>query len=169
MEVNRIFDIVSTKVVINENILLIPWLKVIKETYKEYINAFCYIHYYTDPTGAYYVYEEDIRKEKLLKDFPGDYKPTDKIIANAIKELYDRRVLNNTIIRHWSSCKSLLDKFSAYADSVILDDTKDGNMAHAQRILDKIEKNMKMFISATKLMEEEQAKTRGNRKRAYDE
>lgn len=166
---DKIFDIVSNKVVVNENVLLIPWLKAIKDKYSDYMNALSYCHYFTDPHSPYYTYEETVRQEKLLQDYPGDYKVTDKEITDALNELYNIRIKYNTIVRHWESCKNLLDKFSDYADSVILDDSKEGNMAHAQRILDKLDKNMENFRKATKAMEEEVNKKRGSQNTGYDE
>lgn len=166
---DNIFDIVNSKVVINENVLLIPWLKAIEEKYDNVIHALCYCHYFTFVNGPYYTYPEDVRQDKLLKDFPGDYKITDKEICDAINNLHDIRVKYNTVIRYWDSCKILLEKLSDYNQTVILDDGKEGNMTHVQRNMDKLGQNIKSYTSATKIMEEEQSKARGQTKRGYDQ
>ena len=165
---DKIFDIENGKIVINQHCLLIPWLKAIIDEYKEPINALCYVKYYSDIVGPYSDFGDDIKKEELLKDFPGEYSPEDLVIIEAIDKLQERWKYETTL-RHFSSVRRLVNKFSDYADSVILDDGKDtNNIASAQRIVKDCLKTVKDFRSIEKVVQEDILKTRGNKEVAYD-
>ena len=49
----EIFDIVSGKIVVNENVLLIPELKAVHDKYKDPIPALSFLHYKYSPKGPY--------------------------------------------------------------------------------------------------------------------
>lgn len=165
---DRIFDIENGKVVISKNTLLIPWLNVIVEKYKSNINALCYVKYFTDIVGPYSDFSDEVKTSELLKDFPGDYNITDIEITEAIEKL-QLRWKNETTLRHFNSVRRLVNKFSDYADSVILDDGKEtNNITSAKSIVKDCLKTIKDFRNMEKIVQEEILKTRGNKEVAYD-
>jgi hypothetical protein len=87
-----IFQIQNGQVVINENILLIPYLRVIHDKYPtDRIKVFAYIHYSTLPANLniYTNIHEELREGRLRKDFPG-FDHDDPDVQHAIKRLKEK-------------------------------------------------------------------------------
>lgn len=166
---DKIFDIENERVVINENCLLIPELSVIAEAYGGDINPFCYVHYMTDLNSPYYYSDKDFQSELVYKSFPGNYKPTDKIICDAVNFLYDYRVKRNTIIRLWEAGKAMVDKLADYLLTTEIDDSREsGNITNILRTIEKIDKTIANFTKLEKAKLEQEAATRGNQELGYD-
>lgn len=166
---DQIFDIENGKVIINTNCLLIPQFKLIHDTYDGDINAFSYIHFMTDLSSPYYNDDKALQSDIVYKEFPGNYKPTDKIICDAYNLLYNYRVKENVIIRHWEAGRAMVNKLSDYMYTTRLDDSKDtGNITNILRMIDKISNTIKNFRALEKAKNEEQAKLRGDEEIAYD-
>ena len=165
---NKIFDIEDGKVVISTDVLNIPWLKCIVEKYELPMAALNFVHYMTDPVSSYFNLGEDERSDKLLKDFPGDYKVTDLEINEAIAELIHLRVNSDPIIRLKVASQTLLNKVSRHCETVILSDGKEGNMADALRVLEKADKYAANFMGLSAKVEEKLKKGRGGINLSYD-
>lgn len=165
---NKIFDIEEGKVVISPDVLNIPWLRCIVDKYEYHMAALNYVHYMTDPISSYFNLGELERSDKLLKDFPGDYKKTDLEICNAVSNLLDLRVNNDPIIRLKNAAQILLNKISIHCESVILSDGREGNMGDALKVLEKADKYATNFMGLSKKAEETLKKGRGGVELAYD-
>lgn len=162
-----IFEIRDGKVVINENVLLIPRLKAVHEAYEDNIQALSYCHFMTHPASPYRNDDEEFQSELIYKEFPGTYKPVDKVICQAIEWLEARNL--TTTRKFYIANKKLVEKLSAYAETVILDDSKDtGNIAHAMRLIEKCGKIIDEFRKLEKRHDEDMRKSRTNAKIAYD-
>lgn len=165
-----IFDIENDEVVLNHNIYSIPVFKAIKDKYPEdYIQAFNFIHHMTSITSPYYNYKEDERRAILYKDFPGEYHPMHREVAEAESFLFDVRIRENTLINFWNSAKNMLDKMSNYLNSAIIDDSKEGNISNILRTLEKTDKLMSNFKKLEEQLEKEMAKARGDKDIGYDQ
>ena len=165
---DKIFEVENGKVILNENVLLIPFLKKIVDKYEDYINALTYLKFYTEITGPYSDFDNEVKSERLLKDFPGDYKITDLEMCEAINRL-EEVWRSETSLRFFYSCRIGVNKLSNYLENVILTDDKENkNIADVQKLIDKCLKTIKDFRNMEKIVEEEVLKTRGNKEIAYD-
>lgn len=159
------FDIENNRVVLTPEVLLIPEMRAVWEHYK-HINPICYIVFRvsTARNNIYRDEPEDTIDQVLLKDFPGDYKITDDLIVAAIEKLES---LEPTIVRYYRSIKKLVEKLSTYANTAIIDDSKDGNIAHVLRMVKEAQSVIATFSKAEKDIE--QAILPKNKKKlAYD-
>lgn len=165
----KIFDIVGDKVVINENVLLVPWIKAVKDKYKDYLNALSYCHYRTATDSVYSNLPTEEKERRIQEEFPGDYFVTDKEIADCVNNLLEVRVKYNTIIRNWLATKTMVDKLSDYLMTTEIDDSKeDGNIIYILRIIKDINHTISNFRELEKVMKEE-TNSRGNSQLGYDQ
>ena len=162
-----IFEIRNSKVVVNENVLLIPVLKAVHDKYKNYIQALTYCHYMTHPSSPYRNEDQDLQSDLVYAEYPGDYKPVDKEICKAVEWLQLRYL--TTTRKFYLANKKLVEKLAAYAETVILDDSKDtGNITHSLRLVEKCGKIIDEFKKLENRHDDEQRKSRTNSKIAYD-
>lgn len=147
----EMFDIHEGRVVISPVTLLVPEFKAVHEHYKD-INVFCYIAFRTSmsPTNIYRDVEQDRIDEALLKDFPGEYKPTDDLVVAALEKIYS---LEPSVVRYYRSIKDLVDKLAAYASNAIVDDSKEGNITHLIKLVEKANSVIITFMKAEKDIE----------------
>lgn len=161
-----IFEIVNGKVVINENVLLIPSLKRVKDKYKQPIQALTYLYYMTYPNSPYRNIPEIDKSDKIVKDFPGDYSPLDIEITEALSWLEEHYLTPTR--RFYLSNKVAIEKLGQYLEAVILDDSKEtGNISHVLRMVEKCGKVIEEFKKLEKQHDEEMKK-RTNTRIAYD-
>jgi hypothetical protein len=160
----EIFEIDNRKVEISPNVLKVPELKALIEHYAEPIPPLSYVAYMTDPTvkNPYGNILEESRKDVLLKDFPGDYLPTDEVICRAMEKL---ELLNDTVLnKYYRQVRTLVSRLGNWAENVIIDDTREGNMAHVLRTIKEVGTVAKQFAEAEQLKLEEEGKRRSNKK-----
>jgi hypothetical protein len=155
----EMFDINEGRVVISPVTLLVPEFKAVHEHYND-INVFCYIAFRTSmsPTNIYRDVEEDKIDETLMRDFPGNYKPTDDLVVAAL-------------VRYYRSIKDLVDKLAAYASNAIVDDSKEGNITHLIKLVEKANSIILTFMKAEKDIESilpTIGKASNKKKLAYD-
>ena len=163
---DRIFEIDNFQVVINQDILLIPWLKAVHDKYKDNIQALSYCKYMAEPTGVYSDFDEVTKEEKIYQDFPGDYKVTDKEICEAIAKL--KECYMSTTVAYFEANKAMVHKLTAYLLATEIDDSKEGNMAHIRGLLKECKNTIKDFNAAEKEIQEE-IRTVGDKEIAYDQ
>lgn len=163
----KIFDIHESQVVINENCLLIPELRVLHESYENPIPVFCFVHYMTDPLGPYGNIAADLREEILFEDYPGDYTLEDEALYNAIRKLH--KLYETPTMRLKNNAEKGLETLSTYLGSaVIRDDDKGGNLNAFNTALSKIGKISQEFRTLEKQVEDEM-RVRGDKNLGYDE
>jgi ABC-type Fe3+-hydroxamate transport system substrate-binding protein len=72
------------------------------------------------------------------------------------------------VVRYYESVKSLVERLSTWANTVVIDDTKEGNMNYILKMIEKVGTVADNFQRAEKAVIETEQKTRGNQKIAYD-
>ena len=161
----EVFDIKDGKVIVNPNVLLIPELNLVYEAYGT--PALAYLYYRTSVSikNPYRHLPEEEKDLTLTRDFPGSYKVTDELICNALIKLES---FEPTIVRYYKSIKHLVDRLSNWANTVVIDDSKEGNMNYILKMIEKIGTVTDNFQKAEKAVVEMEQKTRGNQKIAYD-
>lgn len=166
---NKIITIKDGKVVPDENVLGIPELKTIYDKFPEERNLiFQYLYHLYEPSSPYQNLAEDVREERVRKDFQGKYKPNfDKDIIKAKDKMMELT---------WNPITELLDglrinirNISTYLKTAEVDAGRDGNLSQ----LTSLHKSAKDLIKNYKATEQEfvleTQKNRGNSKTALDE
>jgi len=161
----KIFDIQNDTIVVNENVLLLPWLKEVHDRFG--IPALCYLYYMTDPHSPFTSYPEESKEDEILKAFPGDYIPDDVYIVKALEELL--KMYESPKMRFWKGLKHKLDQISQMLiDTPLNMDKETGNFNEIIKLYEKGEKLLNSYDKAEKLKEEE-LRAVGNRRQAYDQ
>jgi len=161
----KIFDIQNSKVVINENVLLIPYLKKVHDKFG--MSALCYLYYMTDPDSPYMNYPEESKEQEILKDYPGEYISDDVYIINALEKLEE--MYKTPKYRFWEGLRQKLEEFTNMMKNIPLDiDKETGNFNENIKLFDKIDKLFMAYEKAEKAKDNE-IKARGNHKLAYDQ
>lgn len=163
----KIFDLVNDKVVLNENVLLIPELKVVSDKY-EGLEVFSYIHYMTHDESPYNNLDNDERSDYVFNDYKGDYHPDDLEVVLAMEKLEE--LYSTPVKRFYKAQRAMMDKIAVYLENVqIDDDPRQGNTASVARFVEKADKILQNYLKSQQAREEELVKSIGNRKIAYDQ
>lgn len=152
----EIFQLGPAGVELTPTVFLIPELKRITEVYPDYLQAISFVAFMTDPTvdNPYGNLELDAREQVLQEDFKGSYKPTDKEITAALHKLEE---LNDTVInKYYRQVRTLVQKLGDWAETVTIDDSREGNMAHVLRTIKEVGVVVKQFQEAEKAKLEEE-------------
>lgn len=166
---NKIITIQNGKVVADENVLGIPELKLIYDKYPEDRDLiFQYLHHLHEPSSPYNNLAEDVREERVKKDFRGNYKPNfDKEILKAKDKMAE--LTWNPITELLDGLKINIRNISTYLKTAEVDAGRDGNLSQ----LTSLHKSAKDLIKNYKATEQEfvteTQKNRGNSKTALDE
>jgi len=167
----EIFDLANGKVVINENILLIPELKAVYEFYKDSIPAFSYLHFRYYPKGPYCNVPEEDKEEVILLDYPGEYTLEDEVMLKAIEKM-ESLVMSPTY-RYYLDNKILLEKMGKFGREATVTAGRDGNASVLNSQLSKIGKTIQEFKQLEKVVnqeiEEHKISVRGGKRIAYDQ
>lgn len=164
----KIFDIENEKLTINENILAIPELKAVYESYDDPIPALLYLRHLCDPHSPYNQIEELIKEETIYNDFPGEYSPEDEVVILARKKL--ESFYMSPTYRYYLDCKVLLEKLGHFGANTEVSPGKDGTYANMLTQAKTMGDLLIQFRKAEKQAEEELSKTRvrGGAYEAYD-
>lgn len=165
----RIFDIEDGAVVLTPSSLLIPEVRVIKEKYPDQfmdIIAFCTFMrnpYSSNPYANLFEYE---KIEQLEADYVKGWNYTDIEVVDLLDKL--ETLYNTPVNKYYQGCIAILGKLANYAKTVEVSDDKEGNIQHLMRFIKDSGATLKQFTDAQKVVVEEEAKAKGNRKTAYD-
>lgn len=164
----KIFDIVDGKVVINENVLLIPQLKALVDKYEDPIAALSYCHFLTHPESPYHNLEDEKKKDILSTDMGGDFGLDDEEIELAILKLEE--LYETPIKGYYEGQKNAMyvmgKVLKNLTEASITMGGKDSNMEGIFRMQKEAGKVMESFLKLEKLWKEEtQVKLRGNAER----
>lgn len=163
----KVFNIVEKRVVIDENILLIPEFKTIVDEYKdEAINALCFIYYYCDYKSPFADFQPEQREERLMEMFnkKGTFTLEDQSILDAMKLYTDMQ---------WTPTRELLDavkiamfKMADYLKNTSIIDGRDGNLIQIGNIMKNIGSTIGSYDELCEQVEKEQEKSiiRGGKK-----
>lgn len=167
----EIFDILSGQVVINHNCLSIPELKAVHDKYKDPIPAFNFLHYLYSQKGPYCNTPEDDKEEVLLTDFPGEYTLEDEEMIKAMEKL--ESFIMTTSYRYYLDNKYLLEKLGKFARTTAITSGRDGNLtalnAQARSTGKTLMEFKVMEKEIQKEIDENKTRTRGDKRKAYDQ
>ncbi len=156
----KIFDIVEKRVIINENILLIPVFKRVVDKYGDkYLDVFCFIHYFCDYKSPFSEYTEEKKEEKLMSLYnpDGDFTMEDPEIIDAIN-LY-KEMQWTPSMELVEAAKIMIHKMAAYLKTASLTDGKDGNITQIGNIMKQLGPNVASYDELKEQVEKEKAKT----------
>jgi hypothetical protein len=167
----EIFDIANGKVVVNENVLLIPELKAVHDEYKDPIPALSFLHYRYHPKGPYCNTPDEDKEEILILDFPGEYTTEDPVMIAAMTKMESFMV--SPTYRYYLDNKILLEKLGKFGRTTAIAAGRDGNI---NALLSQIKSTGKT-ITEFKLLEktvqqeldEHKSRVRGEKRKAYDQ
>jgi hypothetical protein len=173
----KVLTIKENRVIVNEVILVIP---AFRKAYDYYVNkddvngmnnaisAFTYLHFMYDPESPHFFLHEDFRREKVIKDCPGDYNPSFDIplieAAEKMKELCE-----TPTYRYLQSLKVAMDNTGDYLRSAQIVGGKDGNLNDIQRAQNSASTTISNFNAVDAAFRQEVIKRKGASKIAIDE
>jgi hypothetical protein len=162
----KVFDIVEQRVIINENILLIPQFKKIMNKYKGgALDVFCFIYYYLDYKSPFFDYNPEAREATLMNMFNKDGKFTleDAEVIDAM-DLYKQ--MNVTpMIALLDGVNVAVHRMTNYLKSTDITDGKDGNLAQIQKLVKELGPTISSYDQLKDAVEKEIEKStiRGNK------
>jgi len=167
----EIFDIANGKVVVNENVLLIPELKAVHDEYADPIPALSFLHYKYHPKGPYCNVPEDDKEDILILDFPGEYTLEDPVMITAMEKMASFMI--SPTYRYYLDSKVLLEKLGAFGRTTPITSGRDGNASVLNSQIAKVGKTMAEFKQLEKIvnqeLDEHKARVRGDKRKAYDQ
>jgi hypothetical protein len=167
--IGRILTIENGKVVIDENVLLIPELKAVNEAYPDPIPALNALYQFYHPESAYQnITEEAEREAEVLKDNPGEYNWNGHSVMLLAREKM-QRLCHTPTGRFLKSLASMLDKISLYMETTDVIDGKDGNLTQILSTFEKSEKMLRSYHATENAFKNEVSKNRGEARSGYDE
>lgn len=167
----EIFDIQDGKVVINHNVLSIPELKAVHDSYTDPIPPLNFLYYRYAPKGPYCNVPEEDKEEILLTDFPGEYTLEEEVMIAAIQKL--ESLLVSSTYRYYLDNKVLIEKLGKFAREQPIVAGRDGNINAMQAMVKSVGKTISEFKQLEKIVQQEldelKIKVRGGKHKAYDQ
>ena len=167
----EIFDLANGKVVVNENVLLIPELKAVHDEYKDPIPALSFLHYKYHPKGAYCNVPEEDKEDIILMDFPGEYTLEDPVMIKAMEKMTSFMV--SPTYRYYLDNKELLEKLGKFARTMPITAGRDGNINAMISQIKSTGKTITEFKQLEKIAQQEidehKSRVRGEKRKAYDQ
>lgn len=170
----ELFDIKEGVLVPTEHCYIISWLKDIMDAYKEddeYLKVYFYIYYMTYPDSVanpYFNMSELEKEDTILHDIRAEFSTEDDLILTALEKC--KAIYNTPIARAYEGMKGMLDKLASFLKTTTITTGRDGNMSQIVQAAKNFEAISRSFKGAYKdLQEEQQARIRGNKQRAYDQ
>lgn len=155
-----IFDLVEKKVILNENILLIPQFKAVVERYGDHtLDVFSFIYYYCDYKSPFSDYSPDQKEEQLMGMFNknGEFTLEDEEIIEAMK-LYHELQWTPTM-ELLDATKEMLFKMAAYLRTASIIDGKDGNLTQINSTIKSIGPSIASYEELKDQVEKEKEKS----------
>ncbi len=156
----KIFDIVEKKVLVNENILLIPAFKRIVEEYDDrFLDVFTFIYYYCDYKSPFSDYSTDQKEEKLMELFNPDgiFTLDDQVIIEAVDQY--NSLQKTASMELLEGAKIAMHKMAEYLRNVSIIDGRDGNIAQISGILKQMGSTVSSFEELQEQVEKEMEKS----------
>jgi hypothetical protein len=155
------FQFSNNKIVLDPNVLSLPFFKVIWEADKtkskeDAVKSLSYIFYLVDNKSPYAGYPQEKRRENIIKDYIKEPKwKESKDILEAIEKY---KQYNTTLSSELlEAVKGQLYKLKSYYESVTFDLSKDADIELEMKKVDSIQKSMgnigKLLESLTALEE----------------
>lgn len=159
----KLFDIDNDRVLVNENVLLIPLFKSIYDKYG--IKGLSFINFMSNPDSPYSNFELGVKEKVIKEDLELEF--TDcPLIYDGIKKVEE--MYSTPINRFYIGQQIMMDRISEYLRTTQLDDSRDGNYNEILKTFEKAEK-IRVAFENTKKARDKELKTRGNSRKAYDQ
>ena len=165
MQLADIFTIENESIKLDTSILIVPEFKLLWETYKDldWFKVMYLLHNSRSPYANMYY---DLRKNQVEQEF-SNLDLTCPIFELACQKYELLNITPST--RYFNSIKSLIEKLTAYCESVEINDSKDGNLTHILRLLKESKSNLESYKAVENTYIEEQLSARGNAELGQDE
>lgn len=170
----KLFDIKENVLIPTEHCYAIKWLKDIMDTYsedKEYLKVYFYIYYMTYPDAVanpYFNMSEVDKEQTILHDINAEFSTENDLILTALAKCKD--IYDTPIARAYEGMKGMLDKLANFLKTASITTGKEGNMNQIVMAAKSFSQISASFKGAYKdMQEEQQARIRGNKQRAYDQ
>ena len=173
----KVLTIKENRVIVNEVVLVVPAFRKLYDYYvnkddvngvNNAISAFTYLHFMYDPESPHLFLHEDFRRERVIKDCPGDYNPSFDLplveAADKMKELCETPTQ-----RYLQSLKVAMDNVGDYLRTAQVVGGKDGNLANIQQIQNNASITINNFNAVDAAFRQEVVKRKGSSKIAIDE
>lgn len=155
----KIFDIVEKKVILNENILLIPEFYAVVERYgDDALDVFSFIYYYCDYKSPFSDYDPGQKEERLMEMFNKRdvFTVEDEEIIEAMK-LYHELQWTPTM-ELLDATKEMLFKMATYLRTASIIDGKDGNLTQINNTIKSIGPTIASYEELKEQVEKEKEK-----------
>ncbi len=162
----KIFDINEGNIVINENCLLIPELKVIMDTYENPIPVLGYVHFMSDPKSPYANLPPDQKEEFILNDYAGDYTTDDEPVYKAVEKI--QKLYETPSMRLRRRALVAAENLGQYMEGAQISEGRDANLPgllNALKSIRKINQELRGFERDV----EDELRIRGSGNIGYDE
>ena len=172
MSLIRLFDIESGKVVPTEHCYVLPFLKVLMETYpEEFLKVYAFLFYMSCPNpdfNPFFNVAEQEKQSLVLQELDAAFSPNDELIQEALKKtqkLYETRTF-----RLYRSFGIMLDKLGHYVETTPIEHGRDGNIGSMIQAAKNIQDIRQQFKGLEKdHLEEQRTLVRGGQELAYDQ
>ncbi len=168
----RLFDIQNDKVVLTEHCYTLPFLKAIKEEYKDsYMQVYQYLFYMTCPNpdlNPFFNLPEH-EKEDIIVDEIGLEESLEDPKIRYAKDMCEKLYQTPTF-RAYKGIKSMLDRLAKYMETTQIEHGRDGNINSLVNAAAKFEQIRNSYKGAFNDMKQEQeSSVRGGAGLAYDQ
>ncbi len=154
-----IFEIVEKKVILNENILLIPTFKAVVDRYPNiYLDVFCFIYYYCDYKSPFADYTTEQKEEQLMELYnpEGVFTLEDDELIQAM-DLYNKMQWTPTM-ELLEASKVMMHRMALYLRTAEITDGKDGNITQINNITKTIGQTVSSYDELRTQVEKEKEK-----------
>lgn len=166
----QVLTVENQKVKLHPGLLLVPEFKDLYEKQiknkKDPLTVFTYFYLSLDPESPYQNLAEEDRSYNIQKDLKKDWNESDIEFVMA-KDKFEL-MYTSPIKRLYDAAKVALDNISSYLQTTSITDGKEGNYKDIVTTIQGIGKLTEGFKAAEQALKAE-VKTRGDRKRGYDE
>src|SRR6478609_9835003 len=131
----RIFEVVDGKVVINDNVLLMPELKALHDAYEDPIPALTFVHWMTYPDSPYHNLSQEQKINAISDDVGGDFGLEDEVIEAALVKL--RWLYETAVQEYYEGQKNAMHMMGRMLKNLTensIQAGKDGNMSEIFRM-----------------------------------
>lgn len=167
----EVFDMENGIVVINTNVLLIPELKAVCDSYSDPIPALSFLRHKYYPKGPYCNVAEDEKDDILFADFPGEYTLEDEVMIKAMEKM--ELFTTTPTYRYYKDNKVLIEKLGKFAREAPITAGRDGNINAMLSQIKSVGKTITEFKQLEKVvmqeLDEHKSKVRGDKRKAYDQ
>ena len=160
----KLFDIENDVVIVNDNVLLIKQFKAVNDKYG--IKGLAYIRYMVDPESPFDNIELFRKADVILEDLELEIDNDCFVIQDGMDKMTE--LYSTHINRLYESAAIAMDNLSLYLRDAVIEGGREGNFTEIKGALKDLN-NIRKSFEETKKARENERKTRGGKKLAYDQ